>query len=405
MYFISLLFALLILFYVGLLAAVVAFPELQPYLIYLHWVRWPIVEDWRYADAFGFRDGSVRLIRITTPDLKIIGGWHILPTELNLMVSPESDIARGASYLEPELNKSERFDNQLKRAVRVFLYFHGNAGNRATFSRPDFYKQLTAVHQGSHVVTIDYRGFGDSERVTPTEAGMQQDAHAAYKWIVDHGVDPSRIIVVGHSLGTGVATWLCRTLADRGEAVGGLILLAPYKSIPDAALTYPIVPFLWPFRGYPQVGKLFKEYVSQKWDSTVNIRSINCPLLIVHGGRDFEIPTDHSRTLFLNAVNGRLAHQKSQPEPLNIHPAEPQVVGDYEIRPISGGREAYLWTLNETQTPLKESSMPDQTQRSSGVKQSSLVWYIEVTYGGHNNLHKFEIVKDGIAGWAQSHRI
>jgi abhydrolase domain-containing protein 12 len=121
----------------------------------------------------------------------------------------------------------------LLKAKRVFLYFHGNAGNRATFTRPQMYKIMSNIAQmDSHVISIDYRGFGDSSWVTPTEMGIQGDSMAAYQYLISLGVEGKRIIIVGHSLGSGVAAHLSATLSLQGTPPGGLVLLSAYASIP-----------------------------------------------------------------------------------------------------------------------------------------------------------------------------
>jgi abhydrolase domain-containing protein 12 len=134
---------------------------------------------------------------------------------------------------ESDSQKDIRFENALVKAKRIFLYFHGNACNRATFTRPQMYKIMSNIAQmDSHVISIDYRGFGDSSWVTPTELGLQIDAMTAYQYLISLGVQQERIIIVGHSLGSGVAAHLSASLSIKGKAPGGLILLSAYASIP-----------------------------------------------------------------------------------------------------------------------------------------------------------------------------
>lgn len=64
---------------------------------------------------------------------------------------------------------------------------------------------------GANVLTIDYRGFGDSGG-NPTEEGLGRDARAAWNWLLDEGAKPSDIILMGQSLGTGVAALLAANL-------------------------------------------------------------------------------------------------------------------------------------------------------------------------------------------------
>lgn len=68
---------------------------------------------------------------------------------------------------------------------------------------------------GANVLVIDYRGFGDSEG-TPTEEGVNLDARTSWQWLVDNGANPRDIVVMGHSLGTGIATKLVTQLQSEG---------------------------------------------------------------------------------------------------------------------------------------------------------------------------------------------
>jgi abhydrolase domain-containing protein 12 len=69
------------------------------------------------------------------------------------------------------------------------------------------------------VVAFDYRGFADSSNEIPTEKTLRIDALSVYNWIRAHGIPASRIIVVGHSLGSGVATDLVYTLSLTSQQV------------------------------------------------------------------------------------------------------------------------------------------------------------------------------------------
>ncbi len=78
---------------------------------------------------------------------------------------------------------------------------------------------MTNLSKRSHVIAIDYRGFGNSTQAIPTEDTLRIDSLSAFDWIVSKGVDPSRIILVGHSLGSGIATDLAYILSQRKEKV------------------------------------------------------------------------------------------------------------------------------------------------------------------------------------------
>ena len=127
--------------YLTLIAALYLLPWLQASLVYLNWVRipWNIPST---GESLGFRTGTLRTFVITTPDNYTLGAWHILPKRLapllpTTQASTKSLLAIGSE--SPDAKK-DRFERALKHAKRVFLYLHGNAGNRATFKRPHMYK-------------------------------------------------------------------------------------------------------------------------------------------------------------------------------------------------------------------------------------------------------------------------
>lgn len=91
-----------------------------------------------------------------------------------------------------------------------------------------------------NVVAVDYRGFADSTG-TPSERGLVTDARtvwdcvaarAVFAGVSAHDVE-RQIMLVGHSLGTGVTSALAGQLADEGVKPRAIALIAPFTSIPD----------------------------------------------------------------------------------------------------------------------------------------------------------------------------
>ncbi|KAK5004087.1 hypothetical protein LTR28_009360, partial [Elasticomyces elasticus] len=75
------------------------------------------------------------------------------------------------------------------------------------------YRSLTGI-PNTHVLTIDYRGFGLSTG-SPTEAGLITDGVALVNWVIDvAGIPPDRIVILGQSLGTAVASAVALRFAD-----------------------------------------------------------------------------------------------------------------------------------------------------------------------------------------------
>ena len=162
-------------------------------------------------------------------------------------------------------------------AGRWVLVLHGNAGNLATPGRPEHDQQLHGLGLG--VLALDYRGYGLSGGV-PSEAGLYADATAAYQYLRDTlRVPPARILIYGHSLGSGVAV----ELATRVEAAG-LILEGAFTSVPDrSAEVYPWLPVRW-------IGH-------NRFPSLARIGAVRMPVLIIHGRDDQTIPIGHGRRL------------------------------------------------------------------------------------------------------------
>lgn len=154
------------------------------------------------------------------------------------------------------------------------LVAHGNAGNVLTWlPYLETYRRL-----GCGALLLDPRGYGWSDG-TPSEEGWHRDADAALAWLGTRGVPSSRVVVVGVSIGTGVAVPLAA-----GHPVRGLILESPFTSLVDVAADhFPFLPCGWLIR--------------DRFDSVSAAPRVRCPVLILHGTRDRTIPPDHARRL------------------------------------------------------------------------------------------------------------
>ena len=156
----------------------------------------------------------------------------------------------------------------------VVIYFHGNAEIVAW--RTERHRALIA--NGTGLIALSYRGYAGSTG-SPTEAGLHRDADAAYAFAVSRYA-PERLVLWGHSLGTGVAV---RLAAEK--PVGKVILEAPYTSTVDiAAALFPFVPVRW--------------LMLDQFHSDERIGAVRAPLLIMHGARDATIPIVFGERLF-----------------------------------------------------------------------------------------------------------
>ena len=146
----------------------------------------------------------------------------------------------------------------------------------------------------------DYRSFGDSDLVPPTEGGLVSDARTAWDYLISKGVRPGAITVMGQSLGTGVSTALVASLANEGTSPNALILVAPFSSIFALLSTYRLanlVPLLGPLRHVASVMAFFKPFLTTQFNTAEVIGAVTCPILILHAQDDNVIVHTHSKTL------------------------------------------------------------------------------------------------------------
>jgi fermentation-respiration switch protein FrsA (DUF1100 family) len=156
----------------------------------------------------------------------------------------------------------------------VVIYFQGNGGGLNL--RVTRFQSLVA--DGTGLIALSYRGYGGSSG-SPSEEGLIADARAAYKFAVEHYA-PSRLVLWGESLGTGVAVALA---AER--PVGKVVLQSPFTSTVDVgAAAYWFVP----------VRLLMKD----QFRSDERIGRVSAPVLVMHGERDRVVPFRFGERLF-----------------------------------------------------------------------------------------------------------
>ncbi len=158
----------------------------------------------------------------------------------------------------------------------VILFCHGNAGNIT-----HRVATLEIFHRLRYeTLLFDYRGYGRSPG-KPTEAGVYEDADAAWRWLTEkRGVAPGEIVVFGRSLGGPVAAW-----AARGRSPRALVLESTFPSLPDvAARIYWFLPV--------------RAFCRMKFDTLAYAREAGCPILVAHSPDDDIVPYACGRRLF-----------------------------------------------------------------------------------------------------------
>lgn len=156
----------------------------------------------------------------------------------------------------------------------IVLHFHGN--EQTILDMEALAKPF--VGMGYSFAAMDYRTYGKSTGEL-SEENLFSDAKLFLELLEKRGWKQSDIILMGHSIGTGIATQLASVSNPRA-----LILYAPYYTFQDLiSEKMPILP----------IGLLLKYPLN----SAEYIKSVDCPVLILHGTLDELVPINHAKKL------------------------------------------------------------------------------------------------------------
>lgn len=306
---------LLLIAYLTSLAILLFVPWTQAYLVFAHWLRLQNPARLLTPEAYTLTPFTTRNIRISTPDGLRLGAWHLLPKETHGTIL-EQIRANESSSSRPQTNEeayttSDKvnaatdaiFEEALAAADKVVLYFHGQVGDRGTSTRITTYKGIQESMPTAHIITIDCRGYGDSDGF-PSEAGFKLDAIAAWGWLTRR-IACEKVVIYGHSLGSGIATNLCLHLEEQQVSPLALILDAAFTSMPDMMTAYRKIPIIQPFTRFPFLLNHFKLRLMDRFETVRAVETIQSPLLLIHGDEDADVLISNSHTLFHTALTAR----------------------------------------------------------------------------------------------------
>ena len=216
----------------------------------------------------------------------LCGGLYLLQEQLIFLTRPLADADRyavgvlpGATEVEVKAHDGTRLHGWLRHTAGetpsqgLVIYFGGNA-EEVSGQMHD-----APMLAPWSVAAFNYRGYGLSEG-RPGEAALVADAIAIHDRLAARDdVDPNRIVVLGRSLGSGVAVQLAAS-----RPVRAVVLVSPFDSLRSIARKqYPFVPV-----------SLLLEH---PFDSLARAPGIEAPLLVLAGGRDRLIPPAFSQRL------------------------------------------------------------------------------------------------------------
>jgi uncharacterized protein len=165
---------------------------------------------------------------------------------------------------------------------RPWILFFG--GNAMDLSAGQLVLDRIDGGDGHGLAVFAYRGY-DGSGGKPTEPGLLHDAEAVAAWLeAEHGATPRDLVVVGQSLGSGVAAHLAAARGRDGRPVRGLALLSPYT---DMGRVFDDHVPLFPVRGI----------IRDRFSTEALVDDLTGPVVIVHGAADDLIRPHHAQAL------------------------------------------------------------------------------------------------------------
>ncbi len=169
-------------------------------------------------------------------------------------------------------------------AAPTLLYYHGTFRN--------LYQNLPKINAlreaGFAILAVEYRGWGRSTTIVPSEQTIVQDAQMAFNELKRREPRPSHRVIYGHSMGSGVAVEIASRLTAPAD-YGALILESAFTSFPDIAYEAS-----W-------LGLFVSRLNSERFTSIDKIAKVQAPLLMLHGAADKTVPIRLGKQLFAAA--------------------------------------------------------------------------------------------------------
>lgn len=188
----------------------------------------------------------------------------------------------------PPANLENRYPIAQRRSPRdtnspqVVLFLPGAGGNKS--------KNLWTVkvfHKlGLATLAIDYRGYGQSYGNFPSEPQLYQDSQAAWNYLTQvRRIPPQQILIYGQSLGGAIAL----NLAIEQPKAGALVMQSTFTSMSETVKRLDRFPF-WLFP--------IDLMLTERFNSIDKVRSLQIPVLFIHGSADSLVPADMSQRLY-----------------------------------------------------------------------------------------------------------
>lgn len=204
-----------------------------------------------------------------TPDSRLMSPPPFSGTVDAIKIGPDEKTGTFVAALVYRLRTARQTEG-----TRTLIYSHGNATDVGAMN---FMQAVLAKGLQANVIMYDYSGYGASGG-EPLEANTYRDIKLVYEFAKNHMVkdmDESKIVIYGQSVGSGPSCYICAKKPN----VGGLVLHSPFMSGMRVLTPSRILGCLDVF---PNIDR---------------IKKVSCPVMIIHGELDEEVPITHGKAL------------------------------------------------------------------------------------------------------------
>lgn len=199
-----------------------------------------------------------------------------IPFESNMITCEDGVSIHSWLLLQPNSKSARR---------PTIIFFHGNAGNIG-LRLPNAQQMYSRLN--CNILMVEYRGYGNSDSVKPTESGLKLDAEAALNFIASHPqIDPQRLFCFGRSLGGAVAFHLAKYSQVHRKPLAGIIVENTFLSI--SSMVDQLMPLVAPLKFL---------ILRMDWGNEKLAPLVNIPVLYLAGDKDELVPHDHMLKLF-----------------------------------------------------------------------------------------------------------
>lgn len=252
---------------------------------------------------------------------------------------------------------------------------------------------LSDAHPNWHIIALDYRGYGHSTG-TPTEEGLITDAATLVDFaLTTLQIPPSRILILGQSLGTAVSSATAEKFSrEKGIDFAGVVLVASFSSLPTMLASYALggmVPLLKPLGVVPPLLKGALGFVVDEWKTLDRLAGLvaqtrerggRLRLTLVHAADDWDIPCVESVKVFEAAARASITDGLGLTEVgfAEMRDASMEVRGDKAFKIIWQGEGDLLITHEQFRyggksTSISMCGVADMLNRDQGITTS---WYM-----------------------------